>query len=146
MLEFDEIENVKFVTENILLIGLALGSGLMLLWPMLKRSAGGVTNVSPGEAVLLINRSNAAVLDVRDDAEFAAGHITDARHIPLSQLDERINELRRFKDRPLLVHCQSGMRSAKASEKLLKHEFRKIYHLQGGIQAWTQAKLPIVKD
>ena len=76
----------QFLINNSWLVGLALVSGIMLLWPMLKRGAGGVVSVTPNEAVLLINRANAVVLDVRDDAEFAGGHITDARHIPLAHL------------------------------------------------------------
>ena len=136
---------MKFLTDNIFLIGLAVASGIMLVWPMLKRSASGVANLSPNEAVLLINRSNAVVLDVRDDAEFAAGHITDAKHIPLAQLDTRINEIRRFKDKAILVNCQAGARSSKACDVLRKHEFSKIYNLQGGLNAWEQAKLPVVK-
>lgn len=136
--------SVEFLTENILLIGLAMGSGLMLLWPMLKRGAG-VLETSPSEAVLLINRANAVVLDVREDAEFAAGHIADAKHIPAAQLEQRLGELSKFKDRPVLVNCQSGVRSAKACDVLRKHEFHKVYNLQGGLNAWIQAKLPVVK-
>ena len=137
---------MKFLTQNLLLIGLALGSGLMLIWPMLKRGAGaGVAQASPTEAVLLINRANAIVLDVRDDQEFAGGHIADAKHIPAAQLEARINELRRYKDRPLIINCQGGVRSAKACDLLRKHEFSKVYNLQGGLNAWIQAKLPVVK-
>lgn len=137
---------MEFITDNVLLIGLALGSGVMLLWPLLSRGAGGVANVSPNEAVLLMNRSNAIVLDVRDDAEFTAGHITDARHIPLAKLAERIKELEKFKDKPILVHCQGGVRSSKACDILRKNEFTKLHNLQGGLNAWVAAKLPVVKD
>ena len=136
---------MEFLSNNILLIGLAIGSGLMLLWPMLNRGAGGVVNVSASEAVLLINRSNAIVLDVRDDAEFAAGHITDARHIPLARLSERIGELEKFKDKPILVNCQAGVRSDKACDILRKHQFTGLHNLQGGLNAWIAAKLPVVK-
>ncbi|MFM2435044.1 MAG: hypothetical protein RL063_1024, partial [Pseudomonadota bacterium] len=59
---------MEFFKSNILLIGLALGSGMMLLLPMLKKNADGVPNLSPADAVTLINRSNAIVLDVRDDS------------------------------------------------------------------------------
>lgn len=137
---------LQFLTKNVFLVGLALGSAAMLLWPMLKRTAGGVANLTPNEAVLLINRANAVVLDVRDDAEFAAGHITEAKHIPLAQLDARIGEIRRFKDRPVLVNDQGGARSSKACDILRKHEFSKVHNLQGGLAAWIQAKLPVVKD
>lgn len=136
---------MKFLTQNILYIGLALGSAFMLLWPMLKRGSGGAANASPNEAVLLINRANAMVLDVRDDAEFAGGHIAGAKHIPAAELDARIGEIRRFKDKPLLVSCESGVRSAKACEVLRKHEFSQLHNLQGGLSAWIQAKLPVVK-
>jgi rhodanese-related sulfurtransferase len=136
---------VDFILENVLLVGLAVVSGLMLVWPALSRMSGTSSNLGPADAVLLINRENALVLDVREDAEYADGHITDARHIPLAQLDARVEELRKFKDKPVLVNCQAGMRSAKACGILKKHGFSKVYNLQGGLNAWQQAKLPVVK-
>jgi len=136
---------VDFILENVLLVGLAIVSGLMLAWPMLSRMSGTSSNLGPADAVLLINRENALVLDVREDAEYAAGHITDARHIPLTQLETRVGELSKFKDKPVLVNCQAGMRSAKACGILKKHGFSKVWNLQGGLNAWQQAKLPVVK-
>jgi len=133
---------VKFLINNAIYIGLAFGSGLMLLWPMLRR---GAKSVSPSEAVLLINRNQGVVLDVREDAEFAAGHINDARHIPLAKLEDRLAELQKFREKPVIVHCQSGVRSSKAAATLRKHEFTQVYELDGGVNAWTQAKLPLVK-
>src|SRR5690606_5229435 len=126
-----------------LLIGLVIASGGMLLWPLLSRGAGGAASLDPGEAVLLINRSDAIVLDVRDDAEFAAGHISDARHIPLASLGERLKELEKFKGKPILVHCQSGVRSTRACDILRKNEFTNLHNLQGGLSAWIAAKLPV---
>jgi rhodanese-related sulfurtransferase len=136
---------VEFFKENILLIVLALGSGMMLLLPLFKKSSGGAPNLSTAEAINLINRNNALVLDVREDAEFASGHIVDAKHIPLAKLAERLNELNKYKDKPILVNCQRGMRSAKACDILRKAEFKQVHNLQGGLDAWLTAKLPIVK-
>jgi len=136
---------VEFFKENVLLIGLALGSGIMLLLPSFKKGAGGVPNLNTTEAINLINRNNALVLDVRDDAEFASGHIVDAKHIPLAKLAERLNELNKYKDKPILVNCQRGMRSAKACDILRKAEFKQVNNLQGGLDAWLTAKLPVVK-
>jgi len=135
---------VEFFKSNILLIGLAIGSGIMLLLPSFKKSAGGVPNLSPAEAVTLINRSNAFVLDVRDDAEFASGHIADATHIPLANFEARIGELKKYQNKPILVNCQKGMRSAKACDILRKAEFTQVNNLQGGLSAWLEAKLPVV--
>ena len=136
---------MEFIKSNILLIGLALGSGIMLLLPSFKKSAGGVPSLGTAEAINLINRSHALVLDVRNEAEFASGHIVDAKHIPLDKLAERLNELNKYKDKPILVNCQRGMRSAKACEVLRKAEFKQIHNLQGGLDAWLAAKLPVVK-
>lgn len=136
---------MEFFKDNVFLIGLALGSGIMLLLPSFKKGAGGVPNLSTAEAVNLINRNHALVLDVREDAEFASGHIVDAKHIPLAKLAERLNELSKYKDKPILVNCQRGMRSAKACEILRKAEFKQVNNLQGGLEAWLAAKLPVVK-
>jgi rhodanese-related sulfurtransferase len=137
---------VKFVVDNIFLIGLALGSGVMLLWPLLKGRVSGARELTPTEAVLLINRENALVLDVRDEAEFAGGHIADARNIPLSQLAGRIGELDKYKQKPLLVNCLGGVRSGNACGVLKKAGFTSLYNLKGGIGAWNQANLPLVKE
>ena len=135
---------MSFVSSNILLIGLAVISGGMLLWPSLK-SGKDSASVSPSEAVLMINRQNAIVLDVRDDAEFASGHINDAKHIPLAQLDGRLKELTKYKTKPVIVNCQAGTRSAKACDILRKNDFIQIHNLQGGLNAWVQAKLPVIR-
>jgi len=136
---------VDFIKSNILLIGLALGSGIMLLLPSFKKGAAGVPSLTTAEAINLINRDHAIVIDVRNDAEFASGHIVDARNIPLDKLAERLNELAKFKDKPVLVNCQRGMRSAKACDILRKAEFTKVNNLAGGIDAWLAAKLPVIK-
>jgi len=137
---------VEFIKSNIWLIGLAIGSGIMLLLPMLKKSAGGVPNLTAAEAVTLINRSHALVLDVRDDAEFANGHITDAKHIPVADLATRLGELKKYKSKAILVNCQRGARSAKACDILRKAEFTQVHNLHGGLNAWLAAKLPVVQD
>ena len=137
---------MEFIKSNALLIGLALGSAIMLLMPMFRKSAGGVPSLTSAEAVTLINRNNATVLDVRDEAEFANGHIADAIHIPGADLESRIAELKKYKTKPLLVNCQRGARSAKACEILRKAEFTQVHNLHGGLDAWQQAKLPLVKS
>lgn len=137
---------MKFITDNIMLIGLIIGSGFMLIWPALKKGAAGANNVNPNQAVMLINRNHAIVIDVREETEFATGHITDAKNIPLAQLPERLKELQKYKDKPILVNCQGGVRSAKACAILLKNEFTAVSNLEGGINAWVTAKLPVVKS
>ena len=136
---------MKFFIDNAIWIGLAVGSGLMLLWPALRGGASGSQDVSPAEAVLLINRENALVLDVREENEFAGGHVPEARNIPLARLAERAGELKKYQQKPIVVNCQGGVRSAKACDQLKKAGFTRVHNLQGGINAWNNAKLPVAK-
>jgi predicted sulfurtransferase len=85
---------VKFLIDNIWLIALALVSGGALLLPTLQR---GGARVSLLQATQMLNQGKSVVLDIRDQADFAAGHIRDARHIPLKELKSRISELEKFK-------------------------------------------------
>jgi rhodanese-related sulfurtransferase len=135
----------EFVKQNALLIGLAIGSGLALLWPLLNRGANGVPNVSATEAVLMLNRTKPLVLDVRDEAEFASGHIQGAKHIPVAELANRLKEIEKFKDKPVLVHCKKGIRARAACTILQAQQFSKLHNLQGGLDSWVEAKLPLVK-
>ena len=136
---------MEFFRHNVIYIGLAIGSGLTLLWPMLFRGASGVANVSPTEAVVLMNRGKPLILDVRDAAEFAAGHIQGAKHIPVAELASRMKEIEKFKGKPVLVHCQKGMRAKTACAILRGQEFTQIHNLQGGLDSWIEAKMPLVK-
>ena len=135
----------EFIKHNIIFIGLAIGSGFSLLWPMLNRGANGAANINATEAVLLLNRSKPLVLDVRDATEFAAGHIQGAKNIPVAELSGRLKEIEKFKDKPVLVHCQKGMRAKTACGILKAQQFTQLNNLQGGLDAWVEAKLPLVK-
>lgn len=130
---------------NMLLLGTVVITGGMLIWPVISRLFKTANEVSVLEAVQLINRRDAVVLDVRDAGEYAAGHITNARHVPEAQLAERIKELEKFKTRPVIVSCRTGSRAAHAADVLRKHGFGEVVVLRGGIAAWQQATMPLEK-
>jgi rhodanese-related sulfurtransferase len=130
---------------NMMLFGGAVATGLMLLWPMVMRPFRAGREVGVVEAVQLINRKDALVIDVRDTGEYEAGHIAGARHVPEKQLAERLKELEKFKDRALLVVCRNGVRSGVAVQVLRRGGFNSAVNLQGGIAAWEQAGMPLEK-
>ena len=132
---------MEFLQENMIWVALACVSGGMLLWPMV--AGGTVSHLSPAEATLLMNREDALVLDVRETAEWSSGHITGARHITLAQLDKRLSELDKFKEKPIIVVCATGNRSSSACGQLKKHGFGKVYSLGGGIASWRDSSLPL---
>jgi len=94
---------------------------------------------------ILMSHEDAVVLDVREDGEYRQGHIADAVHIPLSQLERRIDELKKYQGRPLVLCCRSGNRSGAAARLLRKHGFEAVKNLAGGMLAWENAQLPIVR-
>jgi len=136
---------LEFVQNNIWLILLAAVSGGMLIWPMISSRVHGGSEVGTLEAVQLINRRDALVLDVGEGSEFAAGHIPNAKHIPLARLNQSLRELEKFKARPVLVSCHNSTASAKACDLLRKSGFSEVFGLKGGIASWEQASLPIEK-
>lgn len=133
---------MDFVTENIVLIVIAFASGAMLLWPMVQGRSSGPALDTLG-ATRLINDTHAIVLDVREPGEFAAGHLPNARNIPLAELEKRVGDLPAGK--PVLVCCASGARSGRAISLLRKAGHEQVFNLAGGVQAWRQAGLPVVK-
>ncbi|MDH3287701.1 MAG: rhodanese-like domain-containing protein [Betaproteobacteria bacterium] len=130
---------------NMVLLGVVLASGGMLVWPLVSRVLRRTSEVGTIEAVQLINRRDAVVLDVRETGDFATGHIANARHIPEVQLNERIGELERFKSRPIIVSCRTGSRAPAVASALRKRGFEEAVGLRGGIAAWQQASLPLQK-
>ena len=134
---------MEFINQNIMLVGLVAVSGLSLLWPLLVRPSG--NSVGPVEATQLINREDAYILDVREADEYASGHLPEAKNIPTSKLAERIGELEKFKDKPIIVCCASGIRSNKACGELKKNGFEKLFNLSGGVDAWVGAGYPVKK-
>ncbi|UJP04808.1 MAG: rhodanese-like domain-containing protein [Nitrosomonas sp.] len=129
--------------DNLLFFITAVISGLMLLWPMVTR--GGIKEIDTRGAVQLINYQNALILDVRDDSEFAAGHLPNAKHVPAEKLAERWTELEKFKEKPIVVIYQGGVHSNRASILLKKNGFSQVINLIGGIDSWKRAGLPMVK-
>jgi rhodanese-related sulfurtransferase len=135
---------VQFLQNNFAIVMLVLVSGLMLLWPMVGRRLSGVREVGAMEATQLINHQNAVVLDVREDSEFYAGHVPHSVHVPLGQLAKHA-ELEKYKSRPVIAICRSGMRSGRACSVLRKNGFEQVYNLAGGITAWERANMPMEK-
>ena len=137
---------VEFISNNLALVALFLVSGTMLFWPEISKLVGASANeIGTLEATRLMNQGPTLILDVRDEKEFAAGHLPRARHIPLSQLSKRVDEIGKFKDKPVIVTCKTGNRAGAATRLLKQAGFSNVFELRGGLNAWQQASLPLEK-
>lgn len=131
---------MKFLIDNIWLILIALVSGGALAWPSLSRSK---NTLSTLQATQLLNKGKTLILDVRSADEFKAGHLRQARNIPLNELPARIDDLN--KSTPVLVVCQTDTRAGRGASQLRRAGFSEVYVLEGGFVAWKSQGLPIAE-
>lgn len=133
---------MDFLQQNWHWAALAAASAAILIFDLVRNREGS-DSLSPVEATLKINREDALILDVRTQDEFARGHIAGARHLPLADLPQRLDELSKYKSKPVILCCQSGARSASALTTLKKAGFEQPYNLRGGLQEWERAGQPV---
>jgi rhodanese-related sulfurtransferase len=133
---------VKFFIDNWHLVLVALTSGGLLVWPLIKENAKGLT---PQNAVQLINRERAVLIDVSEAEEFAAAHAKGAKNIPLKELEVKLGATVKKKDLPIIFVCPMGKRSAAATTTAQKLGYIHAQNLSGGLKAWRDANLPIEK-
>ncbi|EAT12918.1 rhodanese-like domain-containing protein [Bermanella marisrubri] len=132
----------EFVTNHWMLVSALVVLLILLGWDSGQKSGPKVTT---HEATRLINQQNALVLDVREKSEFKKGRIVDSVNIPNNQVADRVSELEKHKDAPIIVVCKSGQ-TASAASKILKDQGFDVYRLGGGIMEWTNNNLPLVKS
>jgi rhodanese-related sulfurtransferase len=133
---------VKFLSDNWHLILVALTSGGLLVWPLIKASKAGLT---ASMAVQLINRERGVLIDVSNPDEFAAAHAKGAKNIPLNELEAKLAIAVKKKDTPIIFICPMGKRSANATAAAKKMGYVAAQNLSGGLKAWRDANMPIQK-
>lgn len=116
----------------------------MIIYTEYSRIATGVQGLSPFAATQMLNTGDALVVDVRDEKEYKAGHVLNARNLPVSSLDKRLVEIDKYKDKDVVLYCDNGMRAARAASRLKKGGFTKLHTIAGGMGAWEKANLPTV--
>ena len=134
---------LEFAGNHALLVSALIFSFLVLVFTELQRKARGLTNVEPTDAVRLIN-ADAVVIDLRSADAFARGHIVNAKNIPYEELPANTDKIAKYAKKSIVTVCDAGMTSSKVADSLRKTGIENVYGLKGGINAWTQANLPLV--
>ncbi len=132
---------LEFLAQQWILAGALLAVIIMLVLHETRKSG---TAVSPQQAINLVNSQQGVFLDLRPAADFKQGHIVDALHIPSTKLEERIAELEKFRDKPILLVCKMGQQSGAAGKQLRANNFEQIYKMRGGMMEWSNLQLPTV--
>ena len=134
---------LPFLTHNWALVLIAIVSGALLMWPGIAASTS--SGITPDNAVLLINREKAIVVDVSESEEYASAHIRGARNVPVGELQSRLPEVAKNKTVPLILVCPSGARAKRALGVAKSLGYDKAVVIGGGLKAWRDANLPLEK-
>jgi rhodanese-related sulfurtransferase len=122
-----------------------VGVLVALLFTELQRFTRGYKALTPAGLTQLVNRENALLIDVSSVQDFEKGHVPGARHVAMSQFDPENKDLAKAKDLPVAIYCRNGQTSGQAAQRLVKAGFQRVYWLEGGLAAWTEAQLPLAK-
>lgn len=133
---------IEFIGNHVMLVAAWLLTLIMVLWNESRRAG---KAVSPAIATQMINKEDAVVLDIRPKKEWVTGHITGARHIPMADLERRVDELSKYQTRPVIVVCNLGQTAGTASKMLKAHGFLNVVRLSGGMTEWKAQSLPVIK-
>ncbi len=135
---------LEFIRNHPLLIGAFVVTLGMIVFVELQRRMGGGKEITPSAAVRMQN-DDGLFIDVRDLGEYKSGHLLNAKHIALKELRDRLHEIDKHKDKPVIAYCANGMRAAKACGILVKSGFTQVFSIAGGLAAWEKANLPVEK-
>jgi rhodanese-related sulfurtransferase len=136
---------LAFAGENQFLAMAFVGLTFALIYTEISRLTSGFKAVDPAGLTALVNRHDALLVDVSAADDFEKGHIAGAKNVQMSQFDADNKILAKVRDLPVAVVCRTGNTSADAARKLAKAGFKQVHWLDGGLAAWSQAQLPLVK-
>lgn len=135
-------EYLAFAKDHLFLVGAAIALIVIIIVSEIRRARRPWRDAEPAEAVRLIN-AGAELIDLRGHDAFRAGHIVNARHVPMEELDAKTAKLDR--DKPVLVYCDSGVTSGRAAAALVRAGFTSVWQLAGGLAAWKRENMPVAK-
>lgn len=132
---------LEFLAQQWILAAALVAVAVMLFMHETRKSG---PSLSPQQAINMVNAEQGVFLDLRDAADFKQGHIVGALHIPAAKLPERMAELEKYKDKPIVLVCKMGQQAGAAGKQLKGGEYGKVYKMTGGMMEWSNLQLPTV--
>ena len=134
---------IEFLAQQWILVAALLAVAVMLFLHETRKSG---TSLSPQKAINLVNAEGGVFVDLRDTADFRAGHIVDAMHIPSSKLLNNTGLLENYRDKPIVLVCKMGQSAGAVGKKLNADGFAKVNIMTGGMMEWKNLQLPVVNN
>jgi rhodanese-related sulfurtransferase len=131
----------EFLAQQWMLAAALLVAVALLIMHEARKSG---PSLSPQQAINVINADEGVFVDLREPAEFRKGHIVNAINIPASKVPERMVELEKYRDKPIVLVCKMGQQSAAAGKQLKDAKYSQVYKMTGGMMEWGNLQLPTV--
>ncbi|MBT8422164.1 MAG: rhodanese-like domain-containing protein [Gammaproteobacteria bacterium] len=135
---------LEFISNHPLLVTAAVVTGTLLIYNEVRAAGQGRFNISPDQAVRLMN-SGAAVFDVRSPEAYMTGHLAGAKNLPVDDIAAQAESYKRFRNKPVIAYCEKTMSSQRAVARLRQAGFEQVFNLRGGLAAWREEHLPLQK-
>ena len=135
---------LEYIAHHPFLAGGALALAIAVVVNEILENLRNAGAISASQAVLMMNQG-ALLLDVRGKEAYDAGHIGDARNVAEGDLESSVDSFKKWREKNIIVYCDSGARSASAARTLIKLGFAKAVSLAGGLEGWRKENLPVVK-
>ncbi|HEX3395054.1 MAG TPA: rhodanese-like domain-containing protein [Steroidobacteraceae bacterium] len=135
---------LEYLSHHPYLAGATLLAAIAVAAFELRARVHAFAALSAMQAVRLMNQG-ALVIDLRSKELYDAGHIVDARHVPVGELESQADSLKKWRDKNVITYCDSGTDGASAARTLMKQGFTKVFNLQGGLNAWVKDNMPLTK-
>ncbi|WP_345874710.1 rhodanese-like domain-containing protein [Shewanella algae] len=140
-------EYVEFLKAHPMLSLAWVGLFIAVVVTLFKSGFSKVKTVDHQQAIFLMNKEDAKVIDVRANADFRKAHIINAQNVPMSDIkNNQIANLEKYKTTPIILVCNAGMTSSQAAQILVKQGFEKVFNLKGGMGDWQAANMPVSKS
>lgn len=133
-----------FILHHWILFLALLITVLLLVWEESKNKVGGL-RLSLSDVTHLINHDHAVLIDLRDTAAFNQGHMINALHFPHTEIMQRLDKLKKYQNKPLILIHSTDKHAVLVAHQLQKQGFQKTYCLAGGLPTWLNAGLPLTK-
>jgi rhodanese-related sulfurtransferase len=136
---------IEFIASNLFWVSLWFALLMLLLWNLFGHALLGINEIGPMDVTRLINHEHAAVIDVRTEPDYEAGHILNAINIPEAELPDRKQEMEKFRNKPVVVYCQNGAVSPRVARSLKTSGYANVSCIKGGLATWQKAGLPLTR-
>jgi rhodanese-related sulfurtransferase len=136
---------IEFAGNHFYLISAAAVMAVVVIVSEIRARIQDFAAIAPTDAIRLMNQG-AVVIDLREPAEYQAGHISEARNFTLQNLTVGADALKKYREKPVIACCNTGINGGSAARELSKLGFSRVFNLRGGLNAWRQENLPLVRS